>query len=122
MADLKQEVGVLGNVGGHIEDVRAAEQPVDRNSGHIITISSRDPVPRRIEMGADVLAGVDVVVTPEGSAVIESTHFLEAEVDEIGVRFGQLESWGVGTERTGEIDDPEIVVLQMSKKPLQRLK
>jgi hypothetical protein len=72
-------------------------------------------------MGADVLAGVDVVMSPERSAVIESAHFLKAEVDEIGVRFGQLESWGVGTEPTGEIHDLKIVALQMSEKTLQRV-
>jgi hypothetical protein len=68
-----------------------------------------------------VLAGVDVVMTPERAAVIESTHFFKAEVDEIGVRFGQLESRGARTEPVGQVDDLEIVELQMRKKPLQRL-
>ena len=72
-------------------------------------------------MGPDVLAGVDVVMAPERSAVIESADFLKAEVDEIGIRFGQQEGRGVGTEPGGEIDDLKFVALQMSKKPLQCL-
>src|SRR5437762_2973144 len=64
VVDLEQEVRVRGGCGRHVEHGSRRDQAAGRHLGHVGPRATGDPMDRRVEVGAGVLAGGNVVPVP----------------------------------------------------------
>ncbi len=104
---LEQEIVVLGGRGGAVDDDGGADEAlgVDRVDGVVGHVLAADPVRRRVEMCAGVLAHRDVAPVPGGAFLVVAADHLAAERRR-GAELGrQLDDGEVLVERVGEIDD-----------------
>src|SRR5437764_2586216 len=102
---LEEEVRVAGALGAFVDDSRRTDQLTWRHLRHVRPIATRDPVDRRVEVGADVLAGGEIVPVPGRPAFVEVADLLQGEA--LGVREGwrQLQDGGAIGQWRGQIDD-----------------
>ena len=68
---LEQEVRVVCDLLGQVEDHSGPDQPARRDVGDAGAVAAGDPVDRRVEVGAGVFAGVQVVPAPHRAGVVE---------------------------------------------------
>ena len=103
--DLEQEVGVGGRCRGEIEHHRRRDQPTGRDRRHIVEVLPRDPVLRRVEVRAGVLAAAEVVPVPGRSALVVATDLLQREAGGLAELGRQLDDRRVRRQRRSQVDD-----------------
>ena len=76
-----------------------------RHLADVDAVARRDPVVRRVEVRAGVLAGGDVVPVPGRSAVVVAADLPQREAVGVPERLRQLQDRSRGRQRRGEVDD-----------------
>src|SRR3954447_26899986 len=105
--DLEEEVGVLRDAIGNVDDRCGGDQPRGRYGGDILPAPPADPLARSVEVRAGVLAGAAGVPGPRRTAVVVRGALLELERGSLSELLGQLERRGTRREWSGEVDDPD---------------
>src|SRR3954447_2585813 len=117
--DLEEEVRVLRDAIGNVDDRCGCDQPGGRYGGDILPAPPADPVVRSVEVRAGVLAGAEVVPVPGRTAVVVRADLLELERGGLSELLGQLERRGTRREWSGEVDDPDRAGLERPHEPSQ---
>ena len=102
---LQQEVGVLRHLGRHVDHDGGGDQGGERRLGDVEPVAAGDPVHRGVEVGAGVLAGVDVVPVPGRALLVVARQLRELEAVGVRERRGQLQDRGGRLQRGGQVDD-----------------
>ena len=103
--DVDQEVRVRGGLGAEVQHHRRADQARGVQLRDVLALAPGDPVDRGVDVRADVLAGVDVVVLPERARLVVGGDLVEMEVDQVGERLGQHQRRGVCRQRSRQVVD-----------------
>jgi hypothetical protein len=72
VVDRQQVVRVRGGLGRLVDHDRRADEPRRRHAREVLTVLARDPVDRRVEVRADVLADLEPAPRPRRPAVVRS--------------------------------------------------
>ena len=77
----QQEIGILRRFLGAIDDESRPDEALGRDAvgGVVRQVLARDPVHRRVEVRAGVLAAGEVVPVPGRAALVVARHLLDAE-------------------------------------------
>ena len=70
VVDREAEVGVLRGLGRLVDHHGRPDQPLRRHGGDVLAVATADPVDRRVEVRADVLADLEPVPRPGRAAVV----------------------------------------------------
>src|SRR4051794_23012319 len=105
VVDLYQEVRVLSRLGRDVEDGRHSDEVRRGDGADVLPLAPGDPVNRRVEVGAGVLAGSEVVPIPGRTGVVVARDQLELETRRLTELLGQLEDGGVVRQGSGQVDD-----------------
>ena len=89
------------------QDDGAAGEPGRFDLRDVLAVTSADPVHGGVQVGADVLAGVDVVVPPVRPRLVVGADLFETEVDQVRERGRQSQRGRRRTQRSHQIDDAE---------------
>ena len=103
--DLQQEVGVLRALGALVDHHRRRDELPRRHLGDVEPVRAGDPVHRRVEVRADVLAGGDVVPVPGGTALVVAADLVQREALGVGERRRQLQDRRALRQRRRQVDD-----------------
>ena len=102
---VRQEVGVRGGLGRLVDHDRRPDQPLRRHGGDVLAVLAADPVDRRVEVRADVLADLEPVPRPRRPAVVVAADLVPRQARRVRERRRELEDGRVLAERLGEVDD-----------------
>ena len=105
MTRLQQEVRVGGDLGRDVDDHGRTDQPLGWHLVDGPAVLAGHPVRRRVDVGAGVLAGVDVVPLPHRSVVVEVADRLQTEGDRVRERRRELQHRGRRRQRRGQVED-----------------
>jgi hypothetical protein len=110
VVDLEQEVRVGGGLRGEVQHRGGRDQPTRRDLRDILSLAAGHPVHRRVEVGAGVLPGGDVVPVPARAALVVPADLLEPERPGVPERLGQHQDRRALLQRRGQVDhlDPAV--------------
>src|ERR1700742_1482115 len=104
-----QQVAVVGlDLGGLVDDDGGADQLRRRDRGDVDAVFAGDPMDRRVEVGAGVLAELEDAPGPGGAKVVVVAELLAREVRRVRERVRQDEDRGALAQRLGEVDDLDL--------------
>lgn len=95
VVDIEEKVGVGSGFGAHVEDESRANEPGGFDLGDVFAATPGDPVHGCVHVGADVFAGVDVVMLPERAWAVVCGNLLKAEVNKVCEGLRQVQSGSV---------------------------
>src|SRR3954451_17232028 len=105
--DLEEEVRILRDAIGNVDDRCGCDQPRGRYGGDVLPAPPADPVVRSVKVRAGVLASAEVVPVPGRTAVVVRADLLELERGRLSELLGQLEGGRARREWSGEVDDAD---------------
>jgi hypothetical protein len=110
----EQEVGVLRGGLAAVDHAGGADKAGDRDrvGGVGGQVFAGDPVHRRVEVGAGVLAQADGVPVPGGAFVVVVGDFLHGDAGRGGEDRRQTDDRRLWPERLGEVDDLDLAAAQ----------
>ena len=91
VADGEQVAGVGRDLGGAVHHHRGADQPRGRRGGDVLAVAAGDPVHRRVEVRAGVLAELEHVPRPGGTGVVVAAEPSARQRWRVRERLGQLD-------------------------------
>jgi hypothetical protein len=103
--DLQQEVRVGGARLREVEHGGGRHERGRRDLRDVLAVLAGHPVDRRVEVGAGVLAGGDVVPVPGRAALVIAAELGQRERRRVGERLGQPQDGGGRVQRRGQVDD-----------------
>ena len=108
VVEREQVVGVLGGLGGLVDHHGRADQPGGRDARHVLAVAAGDPVDRRVEVRADVLADLQHVPRPGRPGVVVAAERPPAEPGRVGERLREEQHRRALAQRLGEVDDAHV--------------
>src|SRR6478735_5319024 len=105
VGDFQQEIRIVSRFRTEIQHDGGPNEPLHRNFGHVKAVFAGHPVNGGVEVGANMLAGVDVVVAPKWARLVVRTYLLEAEVDEVRKRRRKAQCGRAAAQWGREIND-----------------
>src|SRR6267143_1954961 len=105
----QKKIRIFGGFAAAIEHAGWSDEALGRNAvGRIVgQILARDPVDRRVEMRAGVLAAGKIVPVPCRPALVVARHFLDAERPSLAHLRRQRDLRELGGESLREVDHPD---------------
>ena len=107
----QQEIRVFGGLGGAVDDVdrRGEALDVERVGIAVLEILAREPVVRRVEMGAGMLAQLEPVPGEERPVGIVFADLVDLDLGGVaGEVLGQAQDRRLRPERRGAVHDPHL--------------
>src|ERR687895_2643304 len=101
---LEEVVGVRAGLSRPVDHDRRPDQVPGRNLVHVVLVLARDPVDRRVEVRADVLAALEPVPVPGRSPLVVPTELVQSEPGRVRERRRQLDDRGLLGQRLREVN------------------
>ena len=120
VGDLEEKVGVLGALPALVDDRRAGDQLAGGHLGDVFAVAAGGPMDGRVEMGADVLPGGDVVPVPGRAALVVMADLGQLEAAGVGEGRRQLDDRGLVGERGGQVEHLDPAVGDRSDEVLEQ--
>ncbi len=120
--DRQQEVGVRRGFARAVEHAGGADQLLHRDRvGRVVRqVAPGDPVDRRVEMRAGVLAAGEVVPVPGRAALVVARHLVDAERPRLPEFRRQHDLRKLGRQRLRQVDDADAAAREFRGQSRQR--
>jgi hypothetical protein len=101
----EEVVGIGLRFGGLVDDDRRTHEARRGCRSDILAVATGDPVDRRVEVGADVLADLQDIPGPGGTAGVIAAELATGQAGGVGEGLGELEDRRLLAQGLGEVYD-----------------